>query len=89
MKLNIPEGITFDALQLNHCELAGFEYNADILAIVCSASGLSPQGVIDADEGEDLALIAAWYRQYLRTGGGRHADGEALLERLAGAESAT
>ena len=85
MKLNIPEGITFDALELNHCELAAFEYNADILAIVCSSSGLSPDGVVDGDDGEDLEIIATWYRQALQEGGARHPDAEALLEWQAGA----
>ena len=79
MKLNIPKGITFDTLDLNQCELAAFEYNADILAIVCSSSGLSPDGVVDGDDGEDLEIIATWYRQHLKCGGVRHPDAEALL----------
>ncbi|WP_157497490.1 hypothetical protein [Diaphorobacter sp. J5-51] len=89
MKLNIPEGITFDALELRYCELAGFEYNADILAIVCAASGLSPDGVVEGDDGEDLAIIATWYLQDRGNGGARHPDAEALLESQARASKLT
>lgn len=79
MKLRIPEGLDFGALNL-HRE-ANRDLSFDVAAVnqICAHNNISPEVFWQTQEDNVAGLIIAWYQAHRESGGAPDAVAEQLI----------
>lgn len=69
LRLAIPEGLTFSALQLRREPSGEVSFDRGVIRRICEASGIDPALMLAGPEDNVAGLIVAWYAAHLRDGG--------------------
>ena len=79
VKINIPDGLPFAALQLARDPDGGVSFDHSVIAEVERASGLPAGFFVGQPEGALAGLIVQWYGAHIAAGGARDPVADDLI----------
>lgn len=85
IRIQIPDGVTFEDLELTREADGSVTFNLDVIEAIREASGL-PAGAFD-DEDDLASLIIGWYTAHRELGGEPNEAAEELIAEAAAEDS--
>lgn len=82
LRITIPEGLAFEALQLSR-SAAGIKFDWRPIESICAASGIDIALLRNTGEDNIAGMIITWYAEHRARGGAPDAVAEQLIAEVA------